>query len=288
MKSRLKVASCGVTGTLTDINKKSDNTASQPDHIPHLLSVNSSPPCVPIDRNDDPSPLQSELSQAVTCERLRPRNAAVVSLRSPTIISRVSPPVLTIIRSSYRRRWSGKQGAAPESGVRKPDAGDRRGGRGRHLHHHALRKVAHQSASKAAMAGRGRTHRASRDLHGPSRLHAWREAGMPSPNVPAATATESAEDDCTELRKLSATAPVLPHPGSDLERRARNLPAHFHRRQQCEPDPDGEHIGCPFATQEESGFEDELPAFSFLSFDPIMVAEQFTLMDASGDSQETE
>uniref|UniRef100_A0A672Z534 Ral guanine nucleotide dissociation stimulator n=1 Tax=Sphaeramia orbicularis TaxID=375764 RepID=A0A672Z534_9TELE len=69
-------------------------------------------------------------------------------------------------------------------------------------------------------------------------------------------------------------------PGSDLERRARNLLAHFHRRQQCEPDPDGEHIGCPFATQEESGFEDELPAFSFLSFDPIMVAEQFTLMDA--------
>lgn len=45
-------------------------------------------------------------------------------------------------------------------------------------------------------------------------------------------------------------------------------------------DPPGEHIGCPFATQEESGFEDELPAFSFLSFDPIMVAEQFTLMDA--------
>uniref|UniRef100_A0A3P9CY59 Ral guanine nucleotide dissociation stimulator n=1 Tax=Maylandia zebra TaxID=106582 RepID=A0A3P9CY59_9CICH len=114
----------------------------------------------------------------------------------------------------------------------------------------------------------------------------------------------------------------LHFPGSDLERRARNLLAHFHRRQQCEPDPDGmkagqerdtravlaqkkcrscvkvelrwsqlcekyiflfslgEHIGCPFATQEESGFEDELPAFSFLSFDPIMVAEQFTLMDA--------
>uniref|UniRef100_A0A7N8YKU0 Ral guanine nucleotide dissociation stimulator n=1 Tax=Mastacembelus armatus TaxID=205130 RepID=A0A7N8YKU0_9TELE len=84
----------------------------------------------------------------------------------------------------------------------------------------------------------------------------------------------------------------LHFPGSDLERRARNLLAHFHRRQQCEPDPDGmkagqertggprEHLGCPFATQEESGFEDELPAFSFLSFDPIMVAEQFTLMDA--------
>uniref|UniRef100_A0A3Q2Q984 Ral guanine nucleotide dissociation stimulator-like n=1 Tax=Fundulus heteroclitus TaxID=8078 RepID=A0A3Q2Q984_FUNHE len=87
----------------------------------------------------------------------------------------------------------------------------------------------------------------------------------------------------------------LHFPGSDLERRARNLLAHFHRRQQCEPDPDGmkagqsragtptnekgEHIGCPFATQEESGFEDELPAFSFLSFDPITVAEQFTLMD---------
>uniref|UniRef100_A0A3B5LSL9 Ral guanine nucleotide dissociation stimulator n=1 Tax=Xiphophorus couchianus TaxID=32473 RepID=A0A3B5LSL9_9TELE len=66
----------------------------------------------------------------------------------------------------------------------------------------------------------------------------------------------------------------LHFPGSDLERRARNLLAHFHRRQQWE------HIGCPFATQEESGFEDELPAFSFLSFDPIMVAEQFTLMDA--------
>ena len=32
--------------------------------------------------------------------------------------------------------------------------------------------------------------------------------------------------------------------------------------------------------QEESGFEDELTALNFLSFDPIMVAEQFTLMDA--------
>ncbi|XP_059921742.1 ral guanine nucleotide dissociation stimulator-like isoform X1 [Gadus macrocephalus] len=69
-------------------------------------------------------------------------------------------------------------------------------------------------------------------------------------------------------------------PGSDLERRAHNLLAHFHRRQVTEPDPDAEHIGCPFATQEESGFEDELPMLSFLSFDPIMVAEQFTLMDA--------
>lgn len=31
--------------------------------------------------------------------------------------------------------------------------------------------------------------------------------------------------------------------GSDLERRARNLLAHFHRRQQCEPDPDGMEAG---------------------------------------------
>ncbi|XP_067376000.1 ral guanine nucleotide dissociation stimulator-like isoform X5 [Channa argus] len=126
-------------------------------------------------------------------------------------------------------------------------------------------------------------------------------------NVPAATAHRVSQDDSTELRNTVSSilgawldqysedfwSPPnydclhqllsylhLHFPGSDLERRARNLLAHFHRRQQCEPDPDGEHIGCPFATQEESGFEDELPAFSFLSFDPIMVAEQFTLMDA--------
>ncbi|CAM9314248.1 unnamed protein product [Lampetra planeri] len=126
-------------------------------------------------------------------------------------------------------------------------------------------------------------------------------------NVPAATAHRLSQDDRTELRNTVSSilgawldqysedfwSPPnydslhqllsylhLHFPGSDLERRARNLLAHFHRRQQCEPDPDGEHIGCPFATQEESGFEDELPAFSFLSFDPIMVAEQFTLMDA--------
>ncbi|XP_032371458.1 ral guanine nucleotide dissociation stimulator isoform X2 [Etheostoma spectabile] len=145
-------------------------------------------------------------------------------------------------------------------------------------------------------------------------------------NVPAATAHRVSQDDSTELRNTVSsilgawldqysedfwTPPNYDclhqlmsylhrhFPGSDLERRARNLLAHFHRRQQCEPDPDGmkagqerdnsragtaekggEHIGCPFATQEESGFEDELPAFSFLSFDPIMVAEQFTLMDA--------
>ncbi|XP_051924890.1 ral guanine nucleotide dissociation stimulator-like isoform X3 [Hippocampus zosterae] len=126
-------------------------------------------------------------------------------------------------------------------------------------------------------------------------------------NVPAATAHRVCQDDCTELRNTVSsilgawldqysedfwTPPGydclhqllsylhLHFPGSDLERRARNLLAHFHRRQQREPDADGEHLGCPFATQEESGFEDELPAFSFLSFDPIMVAEQFTLMDA--------
>ncbi|XP_076006791.1 ral guanine nucleotide dissociation stimulator-like isoform X8 [Genypterus blacodes] len=140
-------------------------------------------------------------------------------------------------------------------------------------------------------------------------------------NVPAAAAHRVSQDECTELRNTVSSilgawldqysedfwSPPnydclhqllsylhLHFPGSDLERRARNLLAHFHRRQQCEPDPDGmkagqerdkqsgagEHIGCPFATQEESGFEDELPAFSFLSFDPIMVAEQFTLMDA--------
>uniref|UniRef100_A0A8C5G4W4 Ral guanine nucleotide dissociation stimulator-like n=1 Tax=Gouania willdenowi TaxID=441366 RepID=A0A8C5G4W4_GOUWI len=126
-------------------------------------------------------------------------------------------------------------------------------------------------------------------------------------NVPGATAHRVSPDDCTELRNTVSSIlgawldqysedfwnPPnhdclhqllsylhLHFPGSDLERRARNLLAHFHRRLHCEPDPDGEHMGCPFATQEESGFEDELPAFSFLSFDPIMVGEQFTLMDA--------
>lgn len=39
-------------------------------------------------------------------------------------------------------------------------------------------------------------------------------------------------------------------PGSDLERRARNLLAHFHRRQQCEPDPDGMKAG-----QERAGLK---------------------------------
>uniref|UniRef100_A0A8C8JFW8 Ral guanine nucleotide dissociation stimulator n=1 Tax=Oncorhynchus tshawytscha TaxID=74940 RepID=A0A8C8JFW8_ONCTS len=64
-------------------------------------------------------------------------------------------------------------------------------------------------------------------------------------------------------------------PGSDLERRALNLLALFHRRHRCEPDLNGES-----QDREESVFEDELPALNLLSFDPIMVAEQFTLMDA--------
>ncbi|XP_030646755.1 ral guanine nucleotide dissociation stimulator [Chanos chanos] len=69
-------------------------------------------------------------------------------------------------------------------------------------------------------------------------------------------------------------------PGSDLERRAQNLLEHFNRRQQCDPDLEGYHCSCPFATPEENSFEDELPALDFLSFDPAVVAEQFTLMDA--------
>ncbi|XP_036068742.1 ral guanine nucleotide dissociation stimulator isoform X2 [Oryzias melastigma] len=127
------------------------------------------------------------------------------------------------------------------------------------------------------------------------------------PNVPAGPALKASQDNCIELRNTISsilgawldqysedfwTPPNheclhqllsylhLHFPGSDLERRACNLLAHFQRRQQSEPDSNGEHMGCPFATQEESGFEDELPVFSFMSFDPIMVAEQFTLMDA--------
>uniref|UniRef100_A0A4W5QYB2 Ral guanine nucleotide dissociation stimulator n=1 Tax=Hucho hucho TaxID=62062 RepID=A0A4W5QYB2_9TELE len=83
-------------------------------------------------------------------------------------------------------------------------------------------------------------------------------------------------------------------PGSDLERRALNLLALFHRRHRCEPDLDGESqdrvkLVCVseisgmmgmLMLMKESVFEDELPALNLLSFDPIMVAEQFTLMDA--------
>ncbi|XP_061116961.1 ral guanine nucleotide dissociation stimulator-like isoform X2 [Conger conger] len=68
----------------------------------------------------------------------------------------------------------------------------------------------------------------------------------------------------------------LNFPGSDLERRACNLLAQFHRRH---PEQDGlDHSTCTFAMLEENGYEDERP--DFLSFDPAVVAEQFTLMDA--------
>uniref|UniRef100_A0A8C9WNP3 Ral guanine nucleotide dissociation stimulator n=1 Tax=Scleropages formosus TaxID=113540 RepID=A0A8C9WNP3_SCLFO len=70
----------------------------------------------------------------------------------------------------------------------------------------------------------------------------------------------------------------LHFPGSDLERRACNLLAQFRHRQYQEPQQDGEYLGCTFSMLEESGFEDERP--DFLSFDPVLVAEQFTLMDA--------
>ncbi|XP_062398326.1 ral guanine nucleotide dissociation stimulator-like isoform X2 [Sardina pilchardus] len=69
-------------------------------------------------------------------------------------------------------------------------------------------------------------------------------------------------------------------PGSDLERRGQNLLEHFQRKQQYETDMEGELGSCPFATPEENVFEDELPALDFLSFSPVLVAEQFTLMDA--------
>ncbi|CAG5925671.1 unnamed protein product [Menidia menidia] len=85
-------------------------------------------------------------------------------------------------------------------------------------------------------------------------------------NVPPAAAHRGSQDDCTELRNTVSSilgawldqysedfwSPPqyeclqqllrylqLHFPGSDLERRARNLLGHFHRRQQREPDPDG-------------------------------------------------
>ncbi|KAM6987142.1 ral guanine nucleotide dissociation stimulator-like isoform 2-T2 [Aplochiton taeniatus] len=68
-------------------------------------------------------------------------------------------------------------------------------------------------------------------------------------------------------------------PGSDLERRACNLLAHFHRRHLQEPEQDVLDLGaCPFSLLEENGYEDDRP--DFLNFDPTVVAEQFTLMDA--------
>nr|XP_015222698.1 PREDICTED: ral guanine nucleotide dissociation stimulator isoform X1 [Lepisosteus oculatus] len=71
----------------------------------------------------------------------------------------------------------------------------------------------------------------------------------------------------------------LNFPGSDLERRACNLLAQFHRRQHCEPEQDGlDHSACTFTMLEENGFDYERP--DFMSFPPPVVAEQFTLMDA--------
>uniref|UniRef100_A0AAR2IQ85 Ral guanine nucleotide dissociation stimulator n=1 Tax=Pygocentrus nattereri TaxID=42514 RepID=A0AAR2IQ85_PYGNA len=90
------------------------------------------------------------------------------------------------------------------------------------------------------------------------------------------------------LRRLISYLHVNFH-GSDLERRACNLLAQFHRRLQQEPEPDGEsgtkahtllldHGSCTFSLLEENGYDDDRP--DFLSFDPTVVAEQFTLMDA--------
>uniref|UniRef100_A0A8C2B0Y4 Ral guanine nucleotide dissociation stimulator n=1 Tax=Cyprinus carpio TaxID=7962 RepID=A0A8C2B0Y4_CYPCA len=87
----------------------------------------------------------------------------------------------------------------------------------------------------------------------------------------------------------------LSFPGSDLERRACNLLSQFHRRLQ---DPKCPVLGasrneqsrcvcvcavldqgcCAFALLQENGFDEDRP--DFLSFDPTVVAEQFTLMDA--------
>ncbi|KAI1882444.1 hypothetical protein AGOR_G00250800 [Albula goreensis] len=68
-------------------------------------------------------------------------------------------------------------------------------------------------------------------------------------------------------------------PGSDLERRACNLLAQFHLRHHRELEQEAlDHTPCPFAMPEQNGFEDDRP--DFLAFDPILVAEQFTMMDA--------
>ncbi|XP_016380074.1 ral guanine nucleotide dissociation stimulator-like [Sinocyclocheilus rhinocerous] len=72
----------------------------------------------------------------------------------------------------------------------------------------------------------------------------------------------------------------LSFPGSDLERRACNLLSQFHRRLQQESDRDVLDQGCcAFALLQENGFNEDRP--DFLSFDPTVVAEQFTLMDAT-------
>uniref|UniRef100_A0AAY4CQQ1 Ral guanine nucleotide dissociation stimulator n=1 Tax=Denticeps clupeoides TaxID=299321 RepID=A0AAY4CQQ1_9TELE len=71
----------------------------------------------------------------------------------------------------------------------------------------------------------------------------------------------------------------LNFPGSDMERRACNLLAQFHRRQHQEPEQEVlDHGPCTFTLLEENGYDYDRP--DFLSFDPTVVAEQFTLMDA--------
>ncbi|XP_072286078.1 ral guanine nucleotide dissociation stimulator isoform X2 [Pyxicephalus adspersus] len=68
-------------------------------------------------------------------------------------------------------------------------------------------------------------------------------------------------------------------PGSDLERRARNLLTQFQRQEISEVDQDVlDHSSCTFRLVEESSLFE--PKTDFLSFRQDMVAEQFTVMDA--------
>ncbi|XP_073496741.1 ral guanine nucleotide dissociation stimulator isoform X2 [Phyllobates terribilis] len=68
-------------------------------------------------------------------------------------------------------------------------------------------------------------------------------------------------------------------PGSDLERRARNLLSQFQRQQISELEQDVvDHTSCTFRLVEESALLEGKP--DFLSFLQDMVAEQFTVMDA--------
>ncbi|XP_028850962.1 ral guanine nucleotide dissociation stimulator isoform X2 [Denticeps clupeoides] len=68
--------------------------------------------------------------------------------------------------------------------------------------------------------------------------------------------------------------------GSDLERRSQNLLEHFQRRQLCQTDEEGIPGSCPIASPEKNVFDDEKPALDFLFFDPVVIAGQFTLMEA--------
>lgn len=52
--------------------------------------------------------------------------------------------------------------------------------------------------------------------------------------------------------------------GSDLERRARNLLAHFLRRQQCEPDPDGMKAGQERDNSKDTKLDVENRPFFYL------------------------